>query len=254
MKHMKVIACGVIAAFAFAASNTNAQVFELRTYVTNEGKLDELHKRFADHTLKFFEKHGMKNLGYFTPTDEAASKNTLIYVIEHKSRDAAAASWKSFIADPEWKKVAKASQVDGKILAQRPGSIYMTAAEYSMAFDMGPKGADTLYEMRTYKTNEGKLPNLNTRFKDHTIAIFKKHGMESVAYWHPMDDPDKKDTLIYIIRHKSADAAKASWDAFKADPDWKKVAKESQVDGRILAKRPDAVYMKATSWSPHITK
>ena len=88
----------------------------------------------------------------------------------------------------------------------------------------------------------------------HTIAIFKKHGMESVAYWHPMDDPDKKDTLIYIIRHKSADAAKASWDAFKVDPDWKKVAKESQVDGRILAKRPDAVYMKATSWSPHITK
>ena len=106
-----------------------------------------------------------------------------------------------------------------------------------------------VYELRTYTTNEGKLPNLNARFRDHTVRLFKKHGMESVGYWVPTDEPRSKNTLIYVIKHKSRDAAKASWKAFIADPEWKKVAKESQVDGPILAKRPDSVFMKATDYS-----
>ena len=85
-----------------------------------------------------------------------------------------------------------------------------------------------VYELRTYTTNEGKLDDLNARFRDHTMRLFRKHGMESVGYWVPVDEPKSKNTLIYILRHKSRDAARASWKAFLSDPEWRKVARESQ--------------------------
>ena len=107
--------------------------------------------------------------------------------------------------------------------------------------------ADNVFELRIYKAAEGKLGKLDARFRDHTIRLFERHGMKSVAYWHPTDEPKSKDTLIYIIRHDSAAAAKKSWPAFGSDPDWKKAARESGV-GR-LAKRPDSIYMKATDYS-----
>ena len=106
-----------------------------------------------------------------------------------------------------------------------------------------------VYEMRTYTTPDGKLPNLQARFRDHTIRIFNKHGMTSVGYWVPQDAPAKDNTLIYIISHESRDAAKKNWAAFQADPEWKKVSAESQVDGPILAKVV-SVFMDATDYSP----
>jgi len=106
-----------------------------------------------------------------------------------------------------------------------------------------------VYELRTYTTNDGKLEALNARFRNHTVKLFKKHGIESVGYWVPTDEPRSKNTLIYVIKHKNRDAAQASWKAFLADPEWKKVAKESQKDGRILAKKPESVFMEATDYS-----
>ena len=104
-----------------------------------------------------------------------------------------------------------------------------------------------LYEMRTYYAAAGKLDALQARFRDHTTRIFKKHHMTNVGYWVPVDKPN---TLIYIISHESREAAKANWDAFRADPEWQKVAKESEANGKILAKPPESVYMDATDYSP----
>ena len=95
----------------------------------------------------------------------------------------------------------------------------------------------------------GKLANLDARFRDHTIRIFNRFGMRSVAYWHPVDEPDSKDTLIYILEHKGRDAAKASWSAFLKDPEWRKVAQESQKDGRFLRERPESIFIRATDYS-----
>jgi hypothetical protein len=106
------------------------KVFEIRTYHTLPGRLDALHKRFREHTMKLFEKHGMSNVGYWVPQDSPARETTLIYVISHASREAAKANWAAFIADPEWKTVADASQVDGKII-ERIESVYMDATDYS---------------------------------------------------------------------------------------------------------------------------
>ena len=222
-------------------------VFELRTYTTNEGKLDNLNARFRDHTVELFKKHGIESVGYWVPTDKAKAKNTLIYVIKHKSRDAAKASWKAFGSDPAWKKVAKKSQLDGRILAKRPESVYMAATNYSPTWKNGEADDDDVFELRIYKAAEGKLGKLDARFRDHTIKLFNRHGMKSVAYWHPTDEPDSKDNLIYIIKHDSQATAAKSWKAFIADPDWKKAAKASGV-GR-LAKPPASTYMKATDYS-----
>ena len=102
-------------------------VYELRTYTTAEGRLPALHKRFRDHTMKIFEKHGMKNIIYWEPTDK---ENTLVYVIAHESKKAADASWAAFRKDPDWQKVAKASRADGPIVTKVTKQ-FLTATDYS---------------------------------------------------------------------------------------------------------------------------
>ena len=237
----------VLTAVLLCTSHLFAEVYELRTYTTNEGKLENLNARFRDHTVGLFKKHGIESVGYWVPTDGEEAKNTLIYVVKHESRDAATASWKAFLSDPEWKKVAKESQVDGQILAKRPESVFMQETDYSRTWISGEPNDDDVFELRIYKAAEGKLGKLDARFRDHTIGLFNKHGIQSVAYWHPTDEPDSKDNLIYIIKHASRDAAKKSWQAFIADPAWKKAAQESGV-GR-LAKPPASTYLKATDYS-----
>jgi hypothetical protein len=106
-----------------------------------------------------------------------------------------------------------------------------------------------VYELRTYTAPEGKLTNLQTRFRDHTIRIFNRHNMKSVGYWVPQDAPNAQNTLIYILEHPSRDAAKKNWADFQADPEWQKVSAESQKDGRIVSK-VDSVFMDAMDFSP----
>lgn len=113
-----------------ASAQAGPRVYELRTYTANDGKLDDLHARFRDHTLRIFEKHGMENVAYFAPTDDPLAANTLVYVIAHESRAAAAASWAAFGADPEWIAARDASQVNGPLVA-RVDSVFMTATDYS---------------------------------------------------------------------------------------------------------------------------
>lgn len=238
-----------LAAFVLCTSAASAEVYELRTYTANDGKLEALHSRFRDHTVKLFEKHGMANVGYWVPTEAPESENTLIYVIKHESRDAAKESWKAFMADPAWQEAYKSSVADGKLVS-KVESVYMNATDYNPMFESKGDDKDAVYELRIYKTNEGKLDGLNARFRDHTVRLFERHGIQNVAYWTPADEPDSENTLIYVIRHKSRDAAKASWAAFGSDEDWKKVAKESQKDGKFLSEPPQSTYMKATDYSP----
>jgi hypothetical protein len=113
------------------AQNPNTRVYELRTYTTLPGRLPALHQRFAEHTIRLFEKHGIKSEVYWSPMDDPLKDNTLIYVISHESRGAADQNWKEFQADPEWIKVRDASEADGKILAKPPERVFMTQTAYS---------------------------------------------------------------------------------------------------------------------------
>ncbi len=103
-----------------------------------------------------------------------------------------------------------------------------------------------VFEIRTYTTNEGKLDALNARFRDHTMAIFKRHGMENIGYWVPQDTPN---TLVYVIAHQSREQAKKNWAEFGADPEWVKARTESEASGKIVAK-VESVFADPTEYSP----
>jgi hypothetical protein len=111
------------------------------------------------------------------------------------------------------------------------------------------QAAPRVFEIRTYTTHPGKLEALNTRFRNHTLKLFEKHGMTNVGYWTPSDAPLAENTLIYVVAHKSRDAAKASWDAFRSDPDWVKARTASEAAGPIVVKI-DSVFLNATDYSP----
>jgi hypothetical protein len=105
-----------------------------------------------------------------------------------------------------------------------------------------------VYELRTYTAPDGKLGDLQARFRNHTRRIFDRHHMKSVGYWVPQDVPASQNTLIYILEHPSREEAKANWAAFQKDPEWQKVANESQVNGKIVAK-VESVFMNPTDFS-----
>jgi len=109
--------------------------------------------------------------------------------------------------------------------------------------------SDLVYELRVYHCSEGKLPDLLKRFREHTKRIFEKHGMKNIAYWTPMDEPQKSNTLIYILAHPSREAAAANWKAFSADPEWQSVQKASEANGKIVEK-VDSTFMILTDFSP----
>ena len=115
-------------------TNANAaaknRVFEIRTYTTNDGKLEGLHARFRNHTTKLFQKHGMTNIGYWSPLDPPLSQNTLIYILAYPSREAAKKSWEDFQNDPVWKKAKEESEVNGKLVA-KVDSVFMEGTDYS---------------------------------------------------------------------------------------------------------------------------
>jgi hypothetical protein len=127
-------------ALALAADKNDAQdrstsseqrVFELRTYYTFPGKLDDLNKRFRDHTTRIFKKHGMEIIGFWTPQDEKDGKaNKLVYLLAFPSREAAKKSWDAFRGDPEWQKARAESEKDGKIV-EKVESVFLDPTDYS---------------------------------------------------------------------------------------------------------------------------
>jgi len=103
------------------------------------------------------------------------------------------------------------------------------------------------YELRTYYTVPGRLPNLHARFRNHTIRLFEKHGMKLVGFWTPVD---KDDILIYVIEHASREAAQKSWAGFRADPEWLEARKASEQEaGGPLTEKVDSVFMVPTDYS-----
>lgn len=204
----------------------DSRVYELRTYYAQEGKLDALLARFADHTCQIFQKHGIENIGYWVPEDNP--DNVLVYIIAFPSRLDQESMWKAFLNDPEWKAAAKASTSSGK-LVKKIDSLFLRATDYSMPVKRVQSEPERLFELRTYKAAEGRLPHLDARFRNHTIGLFAKHGMENLVYFHPMADQEgASDTLIYLIAHRDKAARQASFAGFRDDPDWQNARANSE--------------------------
>jgi ABC-type molybdate transport system substrate-binding protein len=117
-------------AVASAAQAPAGHVYELRTYTAAEAKLANVNARFRDHTQAIFAKHNMKSIGYWTPLEGPTADTTLIYILEHPSREEARKNWAAFQADPDWVKAKTASEVDGRIVAKAE-SVFLNPTDYS---------------------------------------------------------------------------------------------------------------------------
>ena len=233
------------------AAEKDTRVFEMRTYYAAPGKLDDLNKRFREHTVGLFTKHGMTNVGYWMPLENPDSK--LVYVLAYPSMEARQTSWKAFGSDPDWKKAQTESEANGKLVA-KVEQLFMNATDFSPEVKVLAGTDGRVFELRTYTTTPGNLPLLHARFREHTIGLFAKYGMTNLWYWQLA--PEQKgaaDTLVYLLAHASVEAAKKSFDGFRADPAWiaAKAASEAKGGGSLTV--PDgvkAVFMKATDYSP----
>ena len=126
-----------------------------------------------------------------------------------------------------------------------PASVWAAGRQDKTDSSQGTSG---VFELRVYHAAAGKLGDLEARFRDHTIKIFDRHGMKSVAYWTPLDEPEKSNTLIYILQHPSREAAAANWKAFQDDPEWKAVKAKSEANGKLVEKI-DSTYLTLTDFS-----
>ncbi|MDF1816653.1 MAG: NIPSNAP family protein [Verrucomicrobiales bacterium] len=249
MNTVRIFLFSLLGAFAISASaQDGVSFFELRTYHTNDGKLDDLHDRFRDHTCKLFEKHGMTNIGYWTPNDQP---ETLIYLLGYPDLESRKASWKGFLNDPDWKAAYGKSIENGK-LVKNVESVFLKPTDYSKMPPLTRSDTNRLFELRIYTTNEGKLDDLNARFRDHTCQLFENHGIQNFAYFTPVKREDEAaNKLVYLISHNDEESRNASFKAFSQDPAWIQAKDESQKDGPILVKKGvQSTFLTPTDYSP----
>jgi hypothetical protein len=232
-----------------AAAEKESRFFEMRTYYAAPGKLDDLQARFRNHTTRLFEKHGMVNIGYWVPLTN--TENKLIYVLAYPSREARERAWKEFAADPAWQAAAKESERNGKLVSKAE-SVFLTPTDFSPVVKPESSQTPRMFELRIYHAAPGKLDNLLARFRDHTTALFAKHGMTQLGYWLPTEKKDGAgETLIYILAHRNKEAAEASFKAFRADPQWIQAKSASEVNGPLTVKDGvQSVLMVPTDYSP----
>jgi hypothetical protein len=115
---------------AAQSSSGKGRFYEMRTYHCAEGKLEDLHNRFRNHTNRLFKKHGIEMVGYWTPADAPASKNTLVFILAYPSREAREKSWNAFANDPDWVKAKAESERNGPLVT-KVDQLYMAPTDYS---------------------------------------------------------------------------------------------------------------------------
>lgn len=229
-------------------------LYELRTYTATPGKMADLDARFRNHTIGLFRKHGMTPVAFFhvQPAAGQPADNRLIYLMAYKDRAARDAAWRTFASDPAWTKVYADSQKNGS-LTTKIENVFLTTTDYSPKLNMSGALSPRLFELRTYTTNPGKLETLHNRFRSNTLRIFSRHGMGSFLYWRPAGgQPGWENKMVYLLDFPNVAARNSAWAAFSADPEWQKVAADSQKAGTILVSPGGVVSVQVvpTDYSP----
>lgn len=246
MKTILTSALFFLACYSTFAQKSDSRYFEMRIYYCLPGRLDALIDRFQNNTTRIFEKHGMENIGYWLPVTN--DKNALYYILAYPSKAAREKAWTGFMADPEWKDVATKTEASGKIV-ESVTSVFMNVSDIlPMINGTNRSGQDRVFELRTYTCLPGRLPNLITRFTDHTTKLFEKHQMENIAYFTSEEKDGSQSKLVYLIAHQTEAAATKSWAAFRSDPVWTTARDASEKDGKIVEK-VESVFLKSLIFS-----
>jgi hypothetical protein len=229
------------------AQNADNRYFEMRTYTCHPEKRPDLIQRFKEHTLRLLKKHGIDNVAYFLPTSE--DSYSLTFILGYPSQELRDVLWNEFTSDPKWKKAAAKSEENGKLVAKVDQTFLQMVPELSTAISPNKVSLHQVFELRTYTCLPNRLPALKARFRDHTRKLFEKHGMQNVVYWESVEKEGTQPKLIYLLSHSSEEAAKASFDAFRIDPEWIKARDHSEADGKIVEK-VESVFLKPLPFSP----
>ncbi len=221
----------VATSFSLSAQQFSSSYFEMRTYTVHEGKMPDLIQRFQNHTRALFTKHGIENVAYFLSEEEPQKK--LTFIIGYPSASERDIRWNNFANDPEWKAVAAASEANGKIV-QKVDQVFMEWAKGLNSRKISrPSG---IFQLRTYYLLPGRLDAIQSRFRDHTQALFEKQGLSNYPYWITVEKDGAQPKLVYFIGHQSKEEFNAAFGQFVADPEWIKVRDASEVSGKIVEK------------------
>jgi hypothetical protein len=237
----------ITGAYYGKAQQADSRYFEMRTYTCHPDKRPDLIKRFQDHTIRLLKKHDINNVAYFLPAKE--DSYSLTFIIGYPSRDMRDKLWNEFVSDPKWKKAAAKSEENGKLVAQVEQTFMTMVPELSASISQNKIPRSQVFELRTYTCSPNRLSALKARFRDHTRALFEKHGMKNIVYWETVEKEGAQSKLIYLLSHSSEEAAKASFDAFRIDPEWIKARDNSEADGKIVEKVA-SVFFKPLPFSP----
>lgn len=108
--------------------------------------------------------------------------------------------------------------------------------------------SNRVFELRVYRAVPGKLPALESRFRDTASKLLAKHNLQAVGYWIPEDAPAADNTFIYLLAHPSREEAKKNWDAMFADSAFQEMVKSEQAEK--LVEKVDSTYLHPTDFSP----
>ncbi|MCE9612042.1 MAG: NIPSNAP family protein [Chthoniobacter sp.] len=251
MKFLALLPAAMLTAFASApAAEKDTRYYSLATVHAKAGKLAEMQTQISTRMLPLLTNQGATLHGAFVPVENPEEMVLLVFSFAN------AESLKKMGAALEKDPDAQAAEAEMRKLGDRTKdkTVFMSATDFSPVVAAAAGPGPRVFELRTYTTTPGNLPLLHARFRDHTLALFQKHGMTNLWYWQlAKNQPDADHTLIYLLAHASTDAAKASFAAFRADPDWiaAKAASEEKGGGSLTV--PDgvkSVFLKATDYSP----
>jgi heme-degrading monooxygenase HmoA len=245
MKKIVVLILLLLTSFGLhAQSLPTSAYFEMRTYTVHEGKMPDLIQRFQNHTRALFTKHGIESVSYFL--SEEQPEKQLTFIIGYPSASERDIRWNNFANDPEWKAVAAASEANGKIV-QKVDQVFMVWAKGLNSRKISrPSG---IFQLRTYHLLPGRLDAIQSRFRDHTQALFEKQGLSNYPYWITVEKDGSQPKLVYFIGHQSKEEFNAAFGRFVADPEWIKVRDASEVSGKIVEKI-DSHFYTALPFSP----
>ncbi len=243
-----------LAAHRFALAEekpaADTRLYEFRHYSIAAGRLDDVHTVFRDPGLKVAAKHGVTPIGMWTPKENPGG--TLLVLTAFPNADAREKSQRELAQDPDLRKAIEALDAKGAAV-EKMESMLLKATDYSPAVKPD-KAGNRIFEARHYVAAPGRLEALHARFRDHTVRLFKKHGMTNLGYWSPpAGQKGAEDTLIYLLAHASEEARKASFAAFGQDPEWQTAYKESEAKAGGPLTAPGGVrsfIIQATDYSP----
>src|SRR5437868_10555362 len=132
-----------------------------------------------------------------------------------------------------------------------PAATFLPASLWAASLQDPKQASTVVHELRVYHAAPGKLGELLARFRDHTMELFHRHGIKSVAYWTPVDEPQKSNTLIYMLQHPSREEAAANWKSFQDDAEWKSVKEKSEANNK-LTEKIDSTFLALTDFSPRL--